>query len=177
METVIDKYSEARQFFYAETFKHMMSVSKKMAVVIHALIKRSTRHDASKVESKIESDLFIEMTPKLKNSTYGSEEYKQFLQQLKPALDNHYKENRHHPEHFDKGIQGMTLIDLIEMLCDWCAATERHADGNILKSIELNQERFGYSDELKQILINTLMVELPECLPVSEIGENYGKEQ
>lgn len=170
--------SEQKQFFYAETFKHMMSVSKKMAVVIHALIKRSTRHDASKVESKIESDLFIEMTPKLKNSTYGSEEYKQFLQQLKPALDNHYSVNRHHPEHFKNGIKDMTLIDLIEMLCDWCAAVERHDDGNILKSIEINQDRFGYSDELKQILINTIKHDLPACLPHSNQGDtHHGEEQ
>ena len=107
------------------------------------------------------------MTPKLKSSTYGSEEYKKFLEELKPALDNHYKENRHHPEHFENGIKGMTLVDLIEMLCDWCAAVERHSDGNILKSIEINQKRFGYSDELKQILINTLEQELSECLPIS----------
>ncbi|MBO7211146.1 MAG: hypothetical protein J6V44_09140 [Methanobrevibacter sp.] len=164
---IIENYPEQKQFFYAETYNHMMSVSKKMAVIINKLIKTSTRHDASKVESKIESDLFIAMTPKLKSSTYGSEEYKKFLEELKPALDNHYKENRHHPEHFENGIKGMTLVDLIEMLCDWCAAVERHSDGNILKSIEINQKRFGYSDELKQILINTLEQELPECLPIS----------
>ena len=31
----------------------------------------------------------------------------------------------------------------------------RHNDGDIMKSIEINQERFGYSDDLKQLLINT----------------------
>ena len=36
------------------------------------------------------------------------------------------------------------------------AAVKRHEDGDILLSIELNQRRFGYSDELKQILINTV---------------------
>lgn len=58
----------------------------------------------------------------------------------------------------DRGIRGMSLFDLIEMLCDWKAATLRHNDGNIRRSIELNQKRFGYSDELKQILLNTLPV-------------------
>ena len=48
------------------------------------------------------------------------------------------------------------LIDLIEMICDWKAASERHADGNVYKSIEINQERFGYSDELKNIFNNTV---------------------
>jgi hypothetical protein len=49
------------------------------------------------------------------------------------------------------------------MLCDWKAATLRHDDGDIRRSIEINQERFGYSDELKQILINTLpLIEGPQ---------------
>ncbi len=52
-------------------------------------------------------------------------------------------------------IRGMSLLDLVEMLCDWKAASERHADGNLARSIELNQERFGYGDELRGILENT----------------------
>jgi hypothetical protein len=61
------------------------------------------------------------------------------------------------------GIRGMSLVDLTEMLCDWKAATLRHDDGDIRRSIEINQERFGYSDELKQILINTLpLIEGPQ---------------
>jgi hypothetical protein len=54
-----------------------------------------------------------------------------------------------------KGINGMTLIDLIEMICDWIAAGLRHADGDIFKSIKINKERFDISDQLTQILINT----------------------
>ena len=92
----------------------------------------------------------------MKNCTYGSDEYKSFLEGLKPALDRHYSNNRHHPEHFENGISGMNLIDLLEMICDWKASSERHADGNIFNSIEVNQKRFGYSDDLKEILKNTV---------------------
>ena len=60
------------------------------------------------------------------------------------------------PQYYEDGIRGMDLLDLIEMLCDWKAATLRHADGDINRSIKENKERFGYSDELKQIFINTL---------------------
>ncbi len=105
-----------------------------------------------------EVSVFDEYTHKLKNSTYGSEEYKQFLVEMKPALDHHYANNRHHPEHFEKGISDMDLIDIIEMICDWKAATERHDNGDIEKSIHLNQARFGYSDELKSILLNTVSI-------------------
>lgn len=56
----------------------------------------------------------------------------------------------------DKGLHGMSLLDLVEMLCDWKAATLRHADGDILRSIDILQERFGYSNELRRILLNTV---------------------
>jgi hypothetical protein len=55
-------------------------------------------------------------------------------------------------------IKVESLLDILEMLCDWKAAALRHNDGDIRRSIEINQERFGYSDDLKQILLNTLPV-------------------
>jgi len=50
----------------------------------------------------------------------------------------------------------MNLIDVIEMLCDWAAATKRHNDGDIVSSIETNKARFGINDQLAQILLNTV---------------------
>lgn len=46
-------------------------------------------------------------------------------------------------------------MDLVEMICDWKAASERHNDGNIRKSIEHNAERFGMSPQLTRIFENT----------------------
>lgn len=69
--------------------------------------------------------------------------------------NHHYASNRHHPEHFSKGVDDMTLVDIVEMLCDWKAASLRQNDGNLLKSIEINAKRFGYDDQLKRIFINT----------------------
>jgi hypothetical protein len=54
------------------------------------------------------------------------------------------------------GILGMSLFDLLEMLADWKAATERHADGNMATSLEKNIQRFHIGPELAQILKNTL---------------------
>jgi len=138
-----------------ETMKHIMVVQTFLCEVMKELLRRSVAHDDTKLNPP-EEDIFEVYTAKLKDCTYGSDEYKQYLAEMKPALDHHYKCNRHHPEHFDIGIKGMNLIDLIEMLCDWMAASERHADGDIWNSIEINQKRFGYSDELKQILLNTV---------------------
>lgn len=137
------------------THEHIQTVQTLMKGVIIQLLDRLTEHDKSKLKSP-EVEVFDEYTPKLKNTTYGSDEYKSFLAAMKVGLDHHYRNNSHHPEHWVKGIRDMSLLDLIEMLVDWKAATMRHADGDILKSIEINQKRFGYSDELKDILLNTL---------------------
>lgn len=139
-----------------ETYEHIGVVRRLLTSVIEELLVRANEHDASKLADP-ELATFDEFTPKLRHSTYGSDEYKGFLQGMGDGLAHHYAENRHHPEHHDDGIQGMTLIDLIEMVCDWIAATQRHADGDIGRSLEVQQERFGYSDELKRILRNTVV--------------------
>lgn len=137
-----------------ETKKHIKTVIKYCKNFTKQLITRVMNHDKSKL-GDIEKPLFDEYTSKLKNSTYGSEEYKNFLEQLKPALNHHYKNNSHHPEYYSNGIQGMDLFDLVEMFFDWKAASERHDNGNLLKSIDINKKRFNMSDDLVCIFKNT----------------------
>lgn len=138
-----------------DTNEHIDQVQIFMGEIISRLVERSLDHDTSKLESP-ELEIFTEYTPRLKSSTYGSDEYKQFLKEMKVALDHHYSKNSHHPEYYANGIRGMDLLDIIEMVCDWKAATMRHNDGDIMKSIEINQKRFGISDELTQIIRNTV---------------------
>lgn len=138
-----------------DTYQHIHLVQKFMGILIANLQQRQLIHDQSKLVSP-EVEAFDKFTPLLAASTYGSEEYKGFLEAMRPALEHHYANNSHHPEHRPEGIKGMSLLDIVEMLCDWKAATLRHHDGDIRKSIEINQKRFGYGDELKQILLNTL---------------------
>lgn len=137
------------------TNEHKVRVASLINKCMAVLEKKKTHHDLDKINNEVEKKLFDKYTPKLKDSTYGSTEYNQFLKELKPALDIHYSENRHHPEHFANGIDDMNLLDLIEMICDWKASSERHGNGDIFKSIEINQKRFWYSDQLKNILENT----------------------
>lgn len=137
-----------------ETIKHIEMVRKYIRFFVDKLVTRGVEHDRLKLESP-EVEIFAEYTPKLAASTYGSEEYNGFLKEMNVALQHHYANYRHHPEHFDRGINDMNLVDIVEMLCDWKAASLRQNDGNLLKSIELNAQRFKYDDQLKQILINT----------------------
>lgn len=138
-----------------DTIEHIAVFRIMIYIIIQELAFRHRDHDASKLVEP-EKDIFDEFTPKLANTTYGSDEYKEHLKGMGKALEHHYSVNRHHPEHFENGIKDMDLVDMVEMLCDWKAASIRHNDGDVLKSIEINQQRFGYSDELKSILINTL---------------------
>lgn len=144
-----------------ETMSHIRRVQKFLGDVAQRLIERARLHDESKL-CEPEASTFAVMTAKLKGCTYGSDEYKQFLAEMKPALDHHYAHNTHHPEHWHGGIKDMSLLDLIEMLVDWKAAGERHADGSIGKSLDHNKGRFGYGDELDAILRRTAAELWPE---------------
>lgn len=138
-----------------ETYKHIQVVQNLVHEAVTNLMERALVHDSSKLQSP-EVECFDEYTPKLAQCTYGSDEYKGFLAAMKPALTHHYARNSHHSEHYPNGIRRMSLLDLIEMLADWKAASLRQHDGNILKSIEFNQDRYGFSNELKDFLINTI---------------------
>lgn len=139
----------------ADTLLHIKRVAQLLTEASSELIKRANVHDNSKLTTP-EKELFDEYTPKLKDCTYGSEEYKSYLSGLKVALDHHYQNNTHHPEHYENGVNGFDLFDLIEMFFDWKAATERHEDGDILKSIEINKERFNINEQLCDIFRNTV---------------------
>ena len=201
-----ERLTQAELATNAETWKHIDMVMRLLAGMQIELMKRQFTHDRSKLAPP-EVAAFTEYTPKLAASTYGSEEYKQFLEGMKPALDHHYAHNRHHPEFFYNrpenqeplrlmqwvqslynsleqialtgdendlqklkalrelttgiskqsaaSVNNMNLIDLLEMVIDWYAATRRHNDGNIYKSIEINIERFSLSPQLANIIRNT----------------------
>lgn len=136
------------------TLKHIKRVSELIGTVIKNLLDRANSHDKSKLESP-EVELFALYTPLLAECTYGSDEYNEYRKKMSAALDHHYANNRHHPEHHKDGINDMTLLDILEMFCDWKAASERHNDGNIRKSIQINGERFQMSPQLIRIFENT----------------------
>lgn len=137
-----------------DTTMHIKRVNQLLQQAAIELLRRGDVHDASKLKDP-EKHYFDVYTPLLKELTYGSDEYKASLSKLGVALKHHYEKNTHHPEHYKNGINGFDLFDLIEMFFDWKAATERHQDGNIFKSIESNKTRFSMSDQLVDIFTNT----------------------
>jgi hypothetical protein len=138
-----------------DTKDHIARVGEHIDDVIAILASRALIHDESKLRTP-EKEAFDAVTPRLKELTYGSDEYRAELKNLGPALSHHYAHNSHHPEYYPDWIAGMSLLDLVEMICDWKAATERMKDGDIVASVEHNIVRFGIGLQLAQILRNTV---------------------
>jgi hypothetical protein len=137
-----------------DTHDHIAKVRANIIQVVQDLTARGAVHDFSKL-NKPEVDIFAEVSPQLSALTYGSDEYMAMLAKLKPAIDHHYQANDHHPEHWENGVSGMSLLSILEMLCDWRAAGERVKDGNLAQSITFNAQRFGIDNQLSSILRNT----------------------
>ena len=139
-----------------DTKKHITTVRRALQEVVANFNQRALFHDRSKLEEP-EKACFDLMTPRLKHLKYGSDEYKASLREIKPALAHHYRENDHHPEHYgEEGILGMSMMAIIEMLCDWKAAGERHdPPTGLYQSIAYNSVRFKIPAYLTQIFYNT----------------------
>lgn len=140
-----------------ETVKHIRTVQRNLNKVIRELLTRGEIHDESKLHSP-EVEAFTQVTKDLHGLEYNSPEYKENIKKLGPALEHHYAKNRHHIDHWKNGINDMDIIDMIEMFCDWQAATERHATGNLNKSIDINAERYNINPQLVQIFKNSIDV-------------------
>lgn len=139
-----------------DTNKHINNVRHKLLLFVRDLMDRALKHDASKLQEP-EKSVYDEFTPRLRDLKYGSDEYKQCLKDMDAGVEHHWANNDHHPEYWaNKQVDDMPLPAIMEMLADWKAASERHATGDIRKSIEYNAERFHMDSQLKNILLNTV---------------------
>lgn len=146
-----------------ETQAHINRVRYFLGFAIANLCERCNKHDASKLVEP-ELSAFDIATPKLAETEYGSEEYKQSLRDIRPALDHHFAHNDHHAEHYENGINGMSLMAVLEMLCDWRAASERGKQrmddpdkmGSFESGLSYNFEKYGIEPQLADILRNTI---------------------
>lgn len=139
-----------------ETIEHIENVRAELRFFSDKLTSRGVKHDRPKLESP-EVEMIAIAKKKLSELEYGSEEYERQRKEMNETwLNDHYAKSRHHPEHFPNGINDMTLVDIVEMLCDWVASAKRNKNGNLLKSIKTNAERFHIDAQLEQILENTV---------------------
>lgn len=141
----------------ADTLAHIARVRTLLDEAIVNLDNRGMVHDLSKIQEPEKSAFDRLKALSLSGMAYGSEEYRACLRAEKPAIEHHYKANSHHPEFYANGVDGMSLFDVLEMLMDWKAATERMKDGGDIRgSLVHNTERFKLSPQFAAILGNTI---------------------
>lgn len=152
--------------FLKDLVDHKRRVAGYMQLVANDLFHRAAVHDNSKFEPE-EFEPYDVAFPELQKYPYGSEELKTVYKSIKPAIQHHFQNNDHHPEFSKDGINDMTAIQLIEMVCDWLAASER-SQTSIMTGLEINKERYGIDDQTYRIIVNTAKHLAPEKFLVSE---------
>lgn len=140
--------------YMALTLDHVRLVAEYLSRAQRDLSERAIRHDASKFIEP-EFSAYARNQPRFDNAEYGSPEYIAAARAIKPAIKHHYQMNSHHPEHYSDGILGMSLFDVVEMLCDWMAACQR-SKGEVHLRLDMLVERFGISEQLLAVIWNTV---------------------
>lgn len=141
-----------------DTHRHIALVAHYLEWIAEQIQHRADMHDRSKFKSP-EREMYEVWRPRLDSMSIESEEYKEALKQMGEGLAHHYQANRHHPEHFESGIAGMNLIDVIEMVFDWKAAAARKGD---TVNMEWASKRFNIppDSQLYHIIENTVSLEI-----------------
>lgn len=148
-----------------QTQEHIEAVRALIGLVNAELVQRAIHHDRSKFEP-VEADALQKMAELVDRDgpvAFGTPEYEARKQILGPMLAHHYAKNSHHPEHFESeyggayvdGINGMTLVDVVEMFCDWVAAGRaRNPDGKV--DLGVAASRYNVPTMLENVFVNTL---------------------
>lgn len=137
------------------TAKHISRVRELLNGFAKDIIYRGKRHDISKYDPIEAGPLeILQQTIDTEGpAAFGSDEYHRRTALLGPMLAHHYVHNTHHPEHYQNGIAGMNLLDLVEMFFDWRAAAER--GGDISMNLTYCETKYEIPPMLISILRNT----------------------
>lgn len=122
-------------------------------IILH---ERGEIHDDSKL-TEPEKSCYDKWKPVLEITPFGTPEYDMIIAQMGEGLQAHFRNNAHHPEHYIRGISGMTLFDVVEMFCDWMAVSQRK---NVPIALDYLAKKFNISEQLKDIFVNTIAEEL-----------------
>ena len=144
----------------AKTFwvitQHCQAVGETINHICNHLHNRAINHDKSKYKDD-EFEGFCYFNTLDPNLEYGSKKHKEAIERIKPYTENtlklHYSRNSHHPE-FHDNLEDMTLLDLIEMVCDWKSASiVYHNQENVEESkkafehsIKICKEKYNFTE-------------------------------
>ncbi|MCD4651270.1 MAG: DUF5662 family protein [Candidatus Cloacimonetes bacterium] len=135
---------------------HISEVQENLAEMTAILKARGITHDRSKLEA-IEFDAFVKTRPKFKQANYGSTEYQKCVDMIKPSIDHHYANNRHHTAFHKNGFADMNLFDILEMLADWKAAARRSPDLSFEDSLPIAFKKYNIPQNMQQHIVATII--------------------
>jgi len=142
--------------YLEDTLSHIHHVQQLLSSFAEQLYRRGQAHDLSKL-SDPEKSIFHQNTVAFRRHRLGTQAYDRHgKEQVREALRHHYANNSHHPQHYNNGVKGMCLLDIVEMFHDCVAASKDHGETDPYHWVAANQERFGFSDELASIFRNTI---------------------
>lgn len=166
-----EAYTCATSEYISDTLDHMSTVAailKTFGIMYDSELNQqdaidilllSQTHDSSKLYNREERALYIKLSINLKDVKYGTPEYFDIMSR-NDVIQLHYKNNKHHPEHYEGGIYDMSPVYLLEMLADWMASHYRKSkafDAAFNEYLEFNRKRFNINDELFIRIENTFI--------------------
>lgn len=124
---------------------------------VKELLTRAIVHDDSKFGPD-EFPIYASAIEEFEKHPFGTPGYQKAKDSIGIAVEHHHKCNPHHPEYYPDGIDGMDLVDLIEMVCDWKAANQNHKDnpGTMEQSLKYAIAKHNISPQLVKIIQNTI---------------------
>lgn len=125
--------------------RHNRLVASYLVKLANALEERAIMHDASKFATD-EFAGFVRINQIAREHEYGSPEYRKSIKET-GVVPLHYSRNPHHPEHYEDGINDMSIVDLVEMIADWKAASETYGQTSLEGALKIHTERFGLKPE------------------------------
>lgn len=132
--------------------RHLMFVRLALTHVTQELERRAIVHDASKMLDD-EFAGFTRINAAARINKFGSPEYAEGMKRERRTIDLHFSRNTHHAEYYaehpdalvnNRGAEGMTFLDVIEMVCDWWGARKGYDDPRSwADTVELNFTQKG----------------------------------
>jgi len=140
-----------------QVLAHRAHVAARLEQIITRLRERATLHDLTKLQPE-EFDIFTETHEEFARAPFGTEAYRRVEEKGRKAVNHHYRHNRHHVKHHPNGWEDMNLIDLLELLADWKAASRRDPGQRWWgEGFHRALERAGFPPGVVKVLVNTVV--------------------
>lgn len=143
----------SREATLLDTIDHIRKVQTYLMQLVIELHSRALLHDSSKLMPP-ELEGYAGLSDAVRGLKYGTEEYRAAFAPFKSIIQHHYEANDHHPEHFAGGVSEMNLLQIVEMVADWKAASMRNSK-TLTETLDASFQRFGIDAQLAAVIRNT----------------------